>query len=400
MQRPLLRDTRLLILLFVCLRAVLFLVAEPTFIAGKEQGIGRVGDQLYYYQLAEFSDHGWLPFRDWWSEFPPLWSFLTVAVYRLWGAGVSYASFALVMAAIMTAADLGNMLLLRSLAKRLYGTARATELAWIYALLPIPLVFTFWTFDAIVVLWLLLAIWLYLSGATPQATGSIILGALTKYFPILFLVVSWRDRRPKAPSWGRMAFLTLLILAIVYAALYAFGSEMMLASLGAQISKPAYQSFWALLEGRYTTGILGPVPAHLDAAAASKALPAIIPAGLRWGVWAFIVLITLARRQIKSERSIIAAYGYVLLTFYLAAQGWSPQWLLPLLPLMLLVFPTRTGLLTIVTLSILALADYPLLFSRSGPVFEGSWRAAFTAIVLLREGILLSLCLAFYRQLR
>ena len=197
-----------------------------------------------------------------------------------------------------------------------------------------------------------------------------------------------------------MAFFTLLILAIVYAALYAFGSEMTTASLNAQISKPAYQSFWALLEGRYTTGILGPVPAHLDAAAASHSHPAIIPAGLRWGAWAFIVLITLARRHIHRERSLIAAYGYLLLTFYLAAQGWSPQWLLPLLPLILLVFPTRAGLLTIVTLSILALADYPLLFSRSGTVIEGSWRAAFTAIVLLREGLLLSLCLAFYRQLR
>lgn len=400
MGRPLLRDTRLLVLLFVCLRAVLFLVAEPTFIAGTERGIGRVGDQLYYYQLAQFSDQGWLPFRDWWSEFPPLWSFLTIAVYRLWGAGISYARYALVMAAIMTAADLGNLLLLRSLAKRLYGTARATELAGIYALLPIPLVFTFWTFDAIVVFWLLLAIWLYLSRASRPATGSILLGALTKYIPLLFLLVSWRDRRPQAHSWLRMTLFALLPLAIVYAALYAFGSEMTTASLNAQISKPAYQSFWALLEGRYTTGILGPVPAHLDAAAASHSYPAIIPAGLRWGAWAFIVLITLARRHIRRERSLIAAYGYLLLTFYLAAQGWSSQWLLPLLPLILLVFPTRAGLLTIISLSILALADYPLLFSRSGPVIDGSWRATFTAIVLLREGLLLSLCLAFYRQLR
>lgn len=400
MRRSLLQDMRLLTLLFVSMRAALFLVAEPTLIDGTEQGIGRVGDQLYYYRLAAYSDHGWLPFRDWWSEFPPLWSYLTVAVYQLFGASVNYSRYALAMATVMTVADLGSLMILRALARRLYGATRATELAWVYALLPLPLIFTFWTFDAIVVFWLMLTLWHYLRGETNRAVISATIGTLTKYTPILFTLVAWRDRRPGAPPWQRLLVLSLLSLVIVYAALFAYGREMTTASLQAQIGKPSYQSIWALLEGRYRTGSFGPIPAHLDAAAAKNSLPQLIPAGLRWGAWFIITLGSLALRQIRGERALIAACGYVMLTFYLAAQGWSPQWLLPILPLTVLVFPSRSGLLTIITLSALALADYPLLFSRSGPVIEGAWRIPFMAIVMLREGLLLSLCVAFYRQLR
>ena len=400
MQRSLLRDARLLALLFVCMRAALFLVGEPTLIDGSERGIGRVGDQLYYYTLAEYSERGWLPFRDWWSEFPPLWSHITVAVYQLLGAGASYSRYALMMAALMTTFDLGNLILLRALARRLYGEARAAELAWVYALLPLPLIFTYWTFEALVVFWLMLALWLYLRGQPNRAALSVVLGTLTKYTPILFALVAWRDRRPGAPPWWRLAAISVITLTLVYAALFAYGAEMTIASLKAQIGKPAYQTVWALLEGHFTTGTFGPPPARLDVSAASSSAAPLIPAWLRWGAWATLTLSLLARRQLRQERALIAACGFLLLAFYLAAQGWSPQWLLPILPLTLLVFPTRSGMLTIVALSALALADYPLLFARSGPVIDGIWRAPFIAIVLLREGLLLALCVAFYRQLR
>ncbi len=400
MRRSLLQDARLLALLFVCMRAALFLAGEPALNDGTELGIGRGGDQLYYYTLAGYSERGWLPFRDWWSEFPPLWSHITVAVYQLLGASASYSRYALVMAVLMTAADLGNLILLRALARRLYGGARAAELSWIYALLPLPLIFTYWTFEALVVFWLMLALWLYLRGQPNRAAWSIALGALTKYSPILFALVAWRDRRPGAPPWQRLAAISVITLALVYAALFAYGAEMTVASLKAQIGKTAYQSIWALLEGRFTTGLFGPPPAHLDASAASSSAAPLIPAWLRWGAWATLTFGLLARRQLRQERALIAACGFVLLTFYLAAQGWSPQWLLPILPLALLVFPTRSGLLAIVALSALALADYPTLFARSGPVIDGIWRAPFIAIVLLREGLLLALCVAFYRQLR
>lgn len=401
MSASLLRDGRLLALLFIALRLALFLVAEPGLDAsGNERGIGRIGDQLYYFRLAEFSERGWLPFRDWWSEFPPLWPFLTVIARQLPAIGAEYSRYALAMAALMTAADLGNLLLLRALAGRIYGRARAAELAAIYTLLPLPLVFTYWTFDALVVFWLMLALWLYLRGQERQAALSMALGALTKYTPLLFALVAWRDDRPGAPPWRRLALGSLLLIALVYGVLLATGAEMTVASLRAQLGKPAYQSVWALLEGRYTTGIFGPAAARLSADAATGEGAPLPLSFLRWAAWAAITMGLLARRRLREERALIAALCFALLSFYLAAQGWSPQWALPLLPLLLLIFPNRRGLLAILLLSALALADYPLLFSRSGPVISGQWRAPFTVIVLLREGALLALCAACYRQLR
>ena len=300
----------------------------------------------------------------------------------------------------MTLADLGSLFLLRALARRLYGQFRAQELAWIYAFLPLPLVFTFWTFDALLVFWLFLAIWCYLSNQGERSAGALVLGTLTKYTPLLFLLAAWRDRRPGAPSWFRIAALTVISLALVYAALLAGNAEMTAASLQSQLNKPPYQSIWALIAGRFTTGIFGPLPSHLDAAAATGSYVPLIPAALRWGTCALVLLLSLARRNLSGERALLAATGFGLLCFALFAQGFSPQWLLPILPLILLVFPTRQGLLTLLILSVLALVDYPLIFARSGPVITESWRALFTATVLLREGLLLALCIAFYRQLR
>ncbi len=383
------------------MRLALFLAAEPTIVAGIEQGIGRGGDQLYYYTLARYAEQGWLPFRDWWSEFPPLWPHLTVAVHQLLGANASYPRYAALMAALMTAADLGNCLLLRALAKRLYGEGRANELAWIYALLPLPLIFTYWTFEALVVFWTLLALWLYLRRQTTRTALSLALGALTKYTPALLLLVAWRDWRPKKPPWWKLTAILFVILALTYGYFLSSGAEMTIASLQAQVGKPPYQSVWALLAGRHTTGLFGPAAAHLDAnAAQGPPQETLLPAWLRWGAWSALMFVLLARRRLHEERALIAALGFTLLSFDLFAQGWSPQWLLAILPLTLLIFPNRRGLLTILTLSALSLADYPLLFARSGPVISADLFAPFAAIVLLREAMLLALCVAFYLETR
>jgi hypothetical protein len=101
----------------------------------------------------------------------------------------------------------------------------------------------------------------------------------------------------------------------------------------------------------------------------------------------------------------VAFVGITLLIFYLQSQGWSPQWLVQILPLILLVFPTRDGVLIGVVLSLLAFAEYPFLFVRTGDtgglMLPGtSLFLPWVLTVLLRTGLLVMVAVMFYGKLR
>ncbi|MBK9750662.1 MAG: hypothetical protein IPO91_28405 [Chloroflexi bacterium] len=68
----LLADFRLLITLFLAFRLLSVLVYQPLIVGGFERGVTAGGDFFYYFQLGSYAREGLLPFRDWWSEFPPI----------------------------------------------------------------------------------------------------------------------------------------------------------------------------------------------------------------------------------------------------------------------------------------------------------------------------------------
>ncbi len=81
----LLADFRLLLILFVTFRVMLLMVYQPLFTQGVERGVTAGGDFMTYFQLGALSGQGLLPFRDWWSEFPPIPAFLETLVFQLFG---------------------------------------------------------------------------------------------------------------------------------------------------------------------------------------------------------------------------------------------------------------------------------------------------------------------------
>jgi len=99
----------------------------------------------------------------------------------------------------------------------------------------------------------------------------------------------------------------------------------------------------------------------------------------------------------------VAFVAITLLIFYLQSQGWSPQWLSQILPLLLLVFPTRNGVLVAVMLSVLAFVEYPLILVRSVdiPLQPGSLiYLPWVLVVVLRTLLLVGICVAYYGKLR
>lgn len=395
-------DFRLLLMLFVSFRLCMLLVYPPVLTDGGERGATAGGDFLTYYQLGALSERGLLPFRDWWSEFPPVPSLLNVTLYQMAGRA-SYTGFATVYALLMLACEAGTLALVRRIGARLHGAATGMALAWIYALLITPAVMLWWTFEPLVAFTLLLALAWLLEGRLGRSALAAGIGALVKFTPAVTVAAALRFRPAR---WSaRYAAIALGMFAGVYVLLLVQNSAMTTPSLTAQAGKASYQTIWALLDGNYRTGNFGPIEERLDPANAARAQgnPAVIPGALRLLAAAAIGLLVLVRTRRMDERGMVAFTAIALLLFFLQAQGWSPQWLTQLVPLLLLCFPTRDGVLALIVLQIVVYAEYPFLWMRtgdSGGVITDALMLPYAALVLARTAVLVAYAVALYRRLR
>ena len=145
-----------IVLLFVALRLMIL----ATFPAAN---LALYGDYAYYYELAAYSDQGHLPFIHYWSEYPPVFPFLSVGVYQLARLfGGAYHVYVYLMGLLMVAFNTGNLVLFLRLARRLHGDEAAERLGWVYSVLFVPLIYTWWNFDALTAFSLLLTVELFL----------------------------------------------------------------------------------------------------------------------------------------------------------------------------------------------------------------------------------------------
>ncbi|RMG80962.1 MAG: hypothetical protein D6712_17185, partial [Chloroflexi bacterium] len=193
----LLADFRLLLILFVSFRLMMLMVYQPLLVDGVERGVGAGGDRVYHYNLAALSDDGLLPFRDWWSEFPPVWFLTTTTVYQLLGQNVNYTSWSMVLGLLMIASEAGVLLLVRKLGTHLYSESTGIALSWIYAISFAPLVHMWWNFDSLVTLFLLLGLYWLLQKKETRSAMAIAFGALTKFIPALLFAVLIRFYPPR-----------------------------------------------------------------------------------------------------------------------------------------------------------------------------------------------------------
>ncbi len=260
-----------------------------------------------------------------------------------------------------------------------------------------------WNFDTLVTFFLLLGLLGLLRRQETRSALAVGVGALTKFVPALLFGAVLRFRRPGQSV--RYILIAGAVFVLAYLPLFALNAEMTTVSLIAQFDKPSYQSVWALLDGNFTTGNFGALETHFDPVGVNAVTgnPATIPAWLRLAVAGGIGLIIFLRTRRFDDIGLVAFTGITLLIFFLQSQGWSPQWLTQIIPLVLLVFPSKNGVLVTVLLSLIVFTEYPFLFIRTGDtggVITGSLRLPFIILVLVRTTILVGLSVAFYKKLR
>lgn len=398
----LLGDFRLLVILFVAMRLLLLLAHQPLIPnEGVERGVTVGGDFQAYFQVAALSDSVGMPLRDWWSEFPPLWSYLSVGAYKL--AGGNYNNFAMLLSLLFLIADTGNLVLIRRIGARLYRPETGMALAWIYAVLLVPLVFTFWDFEVLITFLSLLSLWFLLEQSNMRSAVAAAVGTLIKFTPVLILGTVWRFRQTKTALW--YSLITLGLVLLVFIPFLLGNAAMTIPSLTAQFSKSSYETVWALVDGNMGTGNFGPLADRLDPTKANIGLenPARVPGWLRLGIAVAIGVFVFIRTRRFDDKGLVAFVGITLLIFFLQAQGWSPQWLVQIIPFILLCFPTRNGVYIILLLSLLTFAEYPFLFLRTADTYgqiTGSLVLPFVILVLTRTAILIGTCVGLYNILR
>lgn len=391
-----------LLMLYLSFRIMMFLAYQPVLSEEGEVGIGAGGDRLFHFRLAALADEDQYPFRDWWSEFPPLWSLLSTGVYLLLGEAVNYSNWSFVIGMLMLAFELGNLILLRGIGCRLYDESTGNSLAWIYAISAAPAIFIWWNFDSMMNCFFLLGIYSLIKRRESRAALAIAAGILVKFLPALVFgaVIRYRGTR----NVIRFAALCAIVVFLAYLPLFAVNQEWAALSLRAQAEKPSSQTVWALLDGNYATGNFGSVEDRLKPPGQINNT-ALIPNWLRLAIAAGIGYVVFLTARRDDDRGLIAFVALTTLIFYLQAQAWSPQWATLIIALTLLVFPDVRGVLATITLSALAFAEYPVLWSRTADLappgqMGGEWFLPWALIVFLRSGLLVGLALAFYKVLR
>ena len=364
------RDIGLIVALFAAFR-LMWLMAYPP------DSLMLYGDYPYYYDLAQLIKQGRLPFLGYWVEYPPLFAYLLQGIYAL--TGDRYPAFATSLGLVMIAFEAGNVVMVFRLAGRVRACAEAVKLTWVYALLFAPAFVMWHNHDVISTFFLLLAADEFLRWRSNVREGGAFyrsavwtgVGVMVKYFPVLLLPIIWRFRRD-ARQAVVYAVIVAVVCAVVLVPFLVASPTYAVASLRAQMAKTSWMTVWALADGNLGTGIFGAASEHMDpaVAVAPQGNPPRIPpvmvlvvfGALYLGIWAKASpLLSAAQVSIDKFFPFTAA---TFVVFFLWSKGWSPQWLVMLIPFVLMTLPLRRALLYILTLSFINLAEWPVLLSR------------------------------------
>jgi hypothetical protein len=348
----------------------------------------RYGDYEHFFNLAEFAraGSGGLPLINHWVEFPPLFPYLSLALYDLTGGAEHLYSYAL--AILMIACDAVNVFLLARIAERFLPPSHTLRAAWAYAaFLALP-AFGWWTFEPLAVLAMLLTLEAVASDRGLRGGIAAGLGILTKFVPGLALVVGWRFWPAR-----RAALATAAAAAIVLAGMLPFLAlqpEMTVASLRSQGAKGSWETVWALIDGNRGTGMFGTLDERFDPALATmlRGQPSRIPHWIATVIAAAIGLWVVLRVDASDRRKAAPLLGFLLCLLFLWSKGWSPQWLAYLPPIVLISLPFGQALGFGLNLVAISLVEWPLLITRG--LFDLLWIPVVirTALVVLLAFVL------------
>jgi hypothetical protein len=380
--------------LFRLMLLALTLVIQATALSGKWT------QYVYYREMAALSDQGHYPLLGHWIEYPPLFLWLSVALYRLAHLIPNQTSANLVFYGLLglafVAAEVGILYLVYRLGRMFYNEQGAVAAALVFGLTSTPVYLYAGWFDPIASLFLLWGLERFLAGRQVQSALAIAMGTLTKLFPLLFVAVSLRLLPGLSHKVKYAAWVGLVIVGIMLP-FALLNPGMLVASIRWLSSLSSYQTVWAMIDGYYGYGLAPKVQDFVDPTAANwVSHPARIPAEIITLAFALLGLY-IYTRPLPANRAVaaLALTGLILQLIVIYVKGYSPQFLIWFLPLIPLILPGARGLAYSVILAFLNVVEYPVYFH-----YIGDRPLVYAVIILTRTALWVFLAVEYWHVYR
>jgi hypothetical protein len=349
--------------------------------------------------IARVSDYGLYPYIHFWLEYPPLFPWLFMALYRLsliipiwWWADQLW--FYVLLGLTILPFEIGNLIMVYLLASGLYDHTIAIKCSWFYACLFVPVYSIIGFFDSLPLFFMLLTLYLLLKRRECLAGIALGIGFMIKVIPLVFLPVGLRTLRglSRKASYLISSGVTIALLSLPFLWL---GPDFFLALFRGVLGRSSWETVWAVLEGYY-----------LDPLADVSVHPSTLPwfwitlAFALIGLWIYTWPLPDRSREFRDSAFklrviILAALTLNLFTLY--SKGWGPQFLIYILPFILLLLPNLRGVVYCILLSIVNFIEYPVYFvfllGEDYKTPTEHW--LLVLVVVLRAVLLLALCLEY-----
>jgi hypothetical protein len=385
------REFALILVLAIVFRLSAVLVFRPGGYLGEMSDFG------YYRLLLSFTNQGYYPFVDFWVEYPPIFPWLMVGLYRLsllipaWSEPGAW--FYLLLSIVLVIVEAGTLIIFYAIARRLYDQNRAVRLTWIYVVLLIPVLTLFTGFDGLSLLFLLWAVLLTLDQRPIGSAIAAGLGFMTKLVPIAAAPAALKHMARRSQRIKYLVVISLTILLISLPFLFT-GPEYLIQSLKSPIVRSTWETIWALIDGYYSYGVAGGWDRFDPAMAGAAQHPTRLPWPLITAGFVLLYLALYTRRvdwTVRRRAVAFTALTQNLLTLYF--KGYSPQFTVMLLPFLILLIPGWRGIAYALLLSVINLVEYPIYFL---VLPDAHW--LLTGTVLLRTLILVVLSVEYAAQ--
>ena len=347
-------------------RLFLFLIARPNGYFANNS------DYDFYFSFARLSNLGFYPFVSYWLEYPPLFPWLAVLIYRLslllppmpeepifW--------FRLLLGGVVYLFDLGNLVLIYAMARDAYGRRRAIQVMAVYGALLMPVYTWLAWFDTVPLFFLLAAVWLLMRRRLYLASALAWIGFMVKIVPLLALAAGARLEK----TWRRRFWLLVpagLAIGLLALPFVVVSPRYLIASFASIVYRSSWETVWALLEGYFSFGAVAPLGERFDPASAHYTNhPGWIPFPLVTAAFgaAYYWLWQRQSRQ-PASRQIILLAGLTVNFYLLASKGYSPQFLVYVLPFLVLALPVWRGLGYATALTFANLVEWPIYHTMFG----------------------------------
>ena len=383
----------IILILFVTFRlAMPFVFRSGSYFAEQAPDIG---DYLRWGSLA---DSGLYPFVNYWSEYPPLFGWIKIGLYRLSTLLPAWKFdqrlwLAIVLQITLTLCDVGSLILIYAVARRLGSKARATRTAALFAASFIVAYAASSWFDTAPAFFMLLAVYLALRDRWISSGVAVGIGIMTKIIPLVVVPLTLRRVTALRPLLKYIVALGITVLVVVLP-FFIVRSDFILAFLRSTFNRPTWLSVWALFDGNYQYGVAIPIIERFSAANIGTPPQTQLPWPLiNIAFLALFLFIYTRRADWRKPVNSIALGGLTVNLFLLWSKGFSGQFIVYAFPFLVLLMPNLRGVLYSALLSVLWVAEWPLAFL---PLENQNWFIVW--IVLARTAILIALCVEYAAQ--